>query len=728
MKFKGKVIDVIYVNEETGYTVLTFDTDTDFFTAVGIFPIVTEGEWLELSGEFKPNQRFGEQFVVDEVIYARPDDREGIFKYLSGGLFKGVGEKTARLIVDYFGLRTLDVLEERPSELKKIPGIGDKKLYDIIESYKATRKMKDSILFLQKYGITMGLALKIYRRYEEATISVVSENPYILVEEVEGIGFITADKIANAMGIDKHSPFRIRAGIFYALSEAAGKGGHTCLPDNILTESASKILGVEVSEVYEVLNEAAGLRKITTPDGDMVSTELNYRVENAIATKLILLKKTVEKWDIDVEKSLADYEKSSVIELHENQSTAIKSVFKDGVTVITGGPGTGKTTIIKAIVGIASQRGKKTVLCAPTGRASKRMTEMTGAEAKTIHRLLGVSFGEQKFERNETNPLEADIVIVDEISMTDIYVFYALLKALPQGSRLVLVGDKDQLPSVSCGNVLGDVISSGEIKTVFLTEIYRQEGDSLIVTNAHRINRGEMPVTDNKTDFFITYKNNPSDIVNTVIGMLKTRIPNFTGLTSNDIQVLTPVKRGIVGVENLNLKIQEQLNPSDEEYLKNGFPYRKGDKVMQNVNDYELKWEKPDGESGTGVFNGEPGYVTKVTKDGVEVEFDDERKVFYGAASMEELIPAYCISVHKSQGCEFPVVILALSGANFMIMTRNLLYTAVTRAKKMVVIVGEEGCIKRMVSNDYTAKRYSLLKEFLLRNKSKVELLWGNSD
>ena len=432
--------------------------------------------------------------------------------------------------------------------------------------------------------------------------------------------------------------------------------------------------------------------------------------------------------DIDVKKALYEYQKSSVIELHENQRTAIKSVFSEGVTVITGGPGTGKTTIIKAIVGIALQRGKKTVLCAPTGRASKRMTEMTGAEAKTIHRLLGVSFGEQKFERNETNPLEADIVIVDEISMTDIYVFYALLKALPQGSRLVLVGDKDQLPSVSCGNVLGDVISSGEIKTVFLTEIYRQEGDSLIVTNAHRINRGEMPVTDNKTDFFITYKNNPSDIVNTVIGMLKTRIPNFTGLTSNDIQVLTPVKRGIVGVENLNLKIQEQLNPSDEEYLKNGFPYRKGDKVMQNVNDYELKWEKPDGESGTGVFNGEPGYVTKVTKDGVEVEFDDERKVFYGAASMEELIPAYCISVHKSQGCEFPVVILALSGANFMIMTRNLLYTAVTRAKKMVVIVGEEGCIKRMVGNDYTAKRYSLLKEFLLRNKSKVELLWGNSD
>lgn len=729
MKFKGRVTDIIFSNEENGYTVLNFQTDDDYFTAVGIFPFVSVGELLELTGEFKTNNKFGEQFAVESVSYSKPDDAEGIFKYLASGLFRGIGEKLARQIVNYFGLRTLEILENNPDELRKVPGIGRKKLSEIVESYRDTRNMKEAIFFLQKYDITMGLAMKIYRCYEEATVSVIKNNPYILVEDIEGVGFLTADKIAEKMGIDRHSEFRIKAGILHSLNEAAAKGGHTCLPKQILIENAAKLMEVEESEVAKTLESAGGIRFAESEGMMIAATEMNFRAENAIATKLILLKQTADRWDMDVEKELSNYEKSSAIVFHEKQREAIKSVFSSGVTVITGGPGTGKTTIIKAITGIAGQRGKKVVLCAPTGRAGKRMTEMTGMESKTIHRLLGVDFSKGGFEKNESNPLEADVIIVDEISMADIYVFYALTRAVSTGTRVVLVGDKDQLPSVSCGNILSDVISSKIINTVFLSEIYRQEGNSLIVTNAHRINRGEMPLTDNLSDFFISNKTDSMDILNTVIGMIKTRIPKFANVDTSDIAVLTPLKKGIVGVENLNEKIQDALNPDAPEFKYKNIAFRTGDKVMQNVNNYTVSWKKFDtGEIGSGVFNGDLGTVSAVRKDGVDVMFDDGKLVNYSGSAMDELMLAYCISVHKSQGSEFPVVVIALSGANYMLMTRNLLYTAVTRARKMAVIVGEEGCIRRMVSNNYTAKRYSLLKDFLIKNKHQVELLWGSDE
>lgn len=727
MVVKGRVADIIFINEENGYTVLNFETDGDFFTAVGIFPLVTEGEYLVLTGDFKKNSKFGEQFVVENVEISEPDDEDGILGYLSSGLFKGIGEKMAMRIVEKFGTDTLDILENHPNRLREVSGIGRAKLADIVESYRATKHMKEIICFLQKFDIGMSHAMKIYRYYGESTISVISENPYILIENINGIGFVTADKIAEKMGIAKDSIFRIKAGIVHVLNEAGGKSGHTCLPVNILLSTASSLLQLESEKISEVLNRFLNV-KTTEIDGvEMVATDQNFHTESAIATKLILLKTGADKWDFDVDKELNNYEKSNKITLHEKQKEAIKNVFFSGVTVITGGPGTGKTTIIKAITTIAGQRGKIVTLCAPTGRASKRMTEMTGVESKTIHRLLGVGFSEENsFEKNENNLLESDVVIVDEISMADIYVFHALLKAIARGTRLVLVGDKDQLPSVSCGNILSDVINSGKIDVVYLTEIYRQSEKSFIITNAHRINRGEMPLHDNRHDFFVNHKTDGSDIINTVIGMLKTRIPKFANVTTNDIQVLAPIKKGQVGVENLNVCLQEALNPNGQEYIHGKTIFRVGDKVMQNCNNYTADWRKPDtGEIGSGIFNGDLGIVCSARKDGVDVMFDDGKVVSYTGSDLEELMLAYCVSVHKSQGSEFPVVVLVLSSAGYMLLTRNLLYTAVTRAKKMVVIVGDEACIKRMVGNNYTAERYSMLRYFLIKNEEKVKSLWG---
>ncbi len=728
--YKGRVSEIIFANEENGYTVLNFATDDDYFTAVGVFPLVGEGEYLEITGEFRKNSKFGEQFVVDNVKFARPDATYDIIRYLSSGLFRGIGEKLATEIVKVFGEDTLDVLENHPEWLRNVTGIGKKKLAEIMESYRETRQMKESILFLQQFGITMGLALKIYARYEEATISAVGANPYILVEDIEGVGFVTADKIAAKMGVDSHSPFRIKAGIIHTLNEAAAMRGHTCYPREKLIEDAANLLKVEKDEVETALAFTFGVKSVKIDGAEMIATELNYRTEKAIATKLLVLKDGAEAWDISWEAELDAYEKSNMIKLHAKQREAVATVLLSGVTVITGGPGTGKTTIIKAITSIASQRGKKVALCAPTGRASKRMTEMTGEEAKTIHRLLGMDFSSNnKFEHGDESPIEADVIIVDEISMADIYIFNALLKAVPRGARLVLVGDKDQLPSVSCGNILSDVISSKLIESIELTEIYRQENTSLIVTNAHRINRGQMPITDNRSDFFISNKGDTMGILNDVISMIKTRIPKFAGVESTDIQVITPIKKGIIGVENLNVEIQNALNPEGKAYEHRGIKYRRGDKVMQTVNNYTITWKTVDGnEMGSGIFNGDMGFISDVYDNGVDVIYDDSKVVKYEGSGMDELTLAYCVSVHKSQGSEFPVVLLALTGANYMIMTRNLLYTAVTRARKMVVIVGDEACVRRMVENNFTARRYSLLKEFLIANESKVRSFWSVDD
>lgn len=726
MILKGSVEEIIFRNDENGYTVISFDNEGTLVDCVGIFPSLSEGEMLKLTGEYKTNSRFGEQFAVDTVDFLKPDDKESIRRYLSGGLFYGVGETTANALVDKFGIYTLEVIENTPEKLTQVSGIGRKKAQDIIESYHATLKMKDSLLFLQKLGLSTALSLKIYKIYEEATVDLVTENPYRLIYDVKGIGFFTADKVAEKLGIERDSEFRLKAGLIHVLQEASGKSGHTCLPFEGFVAEAGKVLGCDDTDRLAALAREMPyqLKFLETEDGEVASLSLNYYAENAIASRLIALKNGFSPLQIDVESEISQYERSAGITLHEKQKDAIRSTVNSGVTVITGGPGTGKTTIINCITALFKQKGLKVALTAPTGRASKRMSEATGEEAKTLHRLLNVLSEDMP---TQINPIDFDVVIVDEISMADIYIFNTLLKAMPAGARLIVVGDKDQLPSVSCGNILADVIGSKRFNTVFLTEIYRQAKESMIIVNAHRINNGEMPVTKRDGDFLIDAKSDGRDIMDSVLSMVKTRIPNYLHLDSRDIQVLSPMKKGYVGVESLNTRLQEELNPNGKEFKRGLSTFRVGDKVMQTVNNYNLEWERRGycAEKGKGVFNGDIGYVESAFDNAMTVEFDDGKVCRYVGGEIDELMLAYCISVHKSQGCEFPVAIIVVSSGAFTIMTRNLLYTAVTRAKELAVIVGDSENISKMIKNNYTAKRYSMLKALLDKAEGKYKKLWG---
>ncbi len=730
MEFKGKVEEIIYTNEENGYTVMVFDAEDKYFTAVGIFPLVTEGEMLKIEGEFKDTKKYGEQFVVTNVSYAYPEDVYGVYKYLSSGLFKGIGEKTAKQIVDKFGIDTLKILDETPHRLLEVTGIGRKKLMEIICSYNETRSMKETILFLQNYEISMNLAMKIYRKYGENTVDTMKNNPYILVEDIDGVGFITADKIAKKLGIPENSEFRIRAGLNYLLNEQAGKSGHTCLPEDYLVTQCVKLLGLDEGEIRMCYDCYFDLKREEVNGQILVATAVNYHTENAIANKLLLLDKSPNACNFDLKKELEVYERQNGIALDANQRHAIKSVFSHGVSVITGGPGTGKTTIIKGIVNVLRNNGKKPLLCAPTGRASKRMMETTGEDAKTIHRMLGMEgVGSSACCYDESTPLPVDVLIVDEISMADIYIFNTLLKAIPVGARLVLVGDKDQLPSVACGNILSDIICSDLINIVYLTTVYRQAQGSTIVSNAHRINSGLMPETKNSNDFFFNAKSTASGVQQAVLSMIKTRIPNYLNVSRDDIQVLAPMRRTEFGVEALNELLQRELNENTRSTVYKDVTYKVCDRVMQTVNNYELEWSKTvNGKlvTGKGVFNGDIGMVVNVDKELVAVEYDDGKMVKYVASDIEELTLAYCVSVHKSQGSEFPVVILVLGRPVPMLHTRNLIYTAVTRAKKMLVIIGEESVLQYAINNTYTAKRYSLLCHLLNKQKDKIDFLWGN--
>jgi exodeoxyribonuclease V alpha subunit len=727
MIFTGEIGEIVYRNDENGYTVVQFETEDKYFTAVGTFPLVSVGEFLKITGEFKENRKYGEQFAVENVEYAHPDDVYGIYRYLSSGLFSGIGEKLAKEIVGFFGLKTLDILENSPQELRKVSGIGGKKLEKIIESYNRTRKMKESIVFLQKYDVTMNLALKIYQKYGDSAIDTIKANPYVIVADIDGAGFLTADRLALKLGIPRDSEFRVAAGINYTLTDVASRGGHTCLPADKLIKDSSALLELDAGRVTEIYNKMNDLHRQEADGITLVATALNYHTENSIAAQLIKLNLTVDKNDIDVGKELEIFERQTDFTLNENQKKAIKSVFDNGVSVITGGPGTGKTTIIKAIVSILKNRGKRPLLCAPTGRASKRMMQATNEEAKTIHRLIGIdATGYNSGCFGESKPLPVDVLIVDEISMADIFIFHILLKAMPLGSRLVMVGDKDQLPSVACGNILSDVIGSGIINVVYLTEVYRQAELSAIVSNAHRINKGEMPVTKDAKDFFFDTKREVSDVQNAVLSMIKTRIPKFIDVTSADIQVLAPMKKTEIGVCALNALLQKELNRNKRRMEYKNEIFIEGDKVMQTVNDYEIEWSKIYGGNGKGVFNGDIGVIDEVQKDAVYVYYDDDgKRVRYAGAALDELTLAYCISVHKSQGSEFPVVILVLGKAMPMLLTRNLVYTAITRAKKMVVIIGEENVLRYAINNTYTAKRYTLLKQLLLENRDKGNAMWG---
>lgn len=730
MIISGDVEKIIFRNEDNGYTVVDLRSSGDYVTAVGVFPEIYEGMRLELTGDYKYHARHGLQFLAESVKVVEPDGAAAIEKFLKSGIFKGVGEVTARNIVERFGERTLDVMKTSPEKLAEVKGISAKKAAEICATLREHGEMQDTLVYLQRFDVSLNLALKIYKTYGARTEEVIKTNPYQLISDVERVGFQTADKIAQEVGITKDSDFRIRAGIIYTLKEASNKSGHTALPDDILKKELLSLLGFDETYLKKVecniedLIFLAEIKDYVVDNARFYMLYKSYLTEKTIARRLALLEAAHGDIEVDFSEQIDKFEEMSGIKLHEKQREAVSNSLNSGVHVITGGPGTGKTTIIKCILHILKFLKLSYQLCAPTGRAAKRMGEATGEEAKTIHRLLDLDFKDGKgyFTYNENTKIPVDVVIVDEVSMVDEYVFSSLVKALQDGATLILVGDKDQLASVGAGNVLADVIASGLFKITYLDKIYRQSDGSMIIENAHLINHGKMPVLDNRAkDFFFVDKSDPTEVKEEVEALVTTRLPKYLKCEQTDVQVLCPMKKGVAGVISLNAAIRDSLNPkkdSSDDIKCGEYTFREGDKIMQTVNNYEQEWfEEVDGriKRGAGVFNGDTGFIESIDRQNMKfnVRFDDNKVSEYSLSDIDQIIPAYAVSVHKSQGSEFKAVVVALSQGNYFIMTRNLLYTAVTRAKDLCVIVGAEDVVKRMVRNNYTAKRYTLLTRFL---------------
>lgn len=731
----GTVEGIIYRNEENGYTVFVLSTNDNFETVTGTFPLIREGDFITVFGLFVEHEVYGTQFKATSYEMAVPKSAEEIEAFLSSGIIKGIGPKTARDIVDYFGASALEIVEKSPEKLCLVQGIGQKKVETIRESYMEIFDARRAVMFLQKYGVNAKTALKIFAYYGDQAVEKIQENPYRLVKEIDGIGFLTADKIAGEMGLNKNSNYRINAGIIHVLNEA-GNEGHTYLPQRILLQRTSLLLNIEESLILSQLLPLASEQSIILRDIDnerCVYHPSYFYAEAIVAGSLIALNASVkENKETKILKEIEAYEKTKNISLAQNQREAVISSINNGITIITGGPGTGKTTTLDCILHLFLKRGANIVLCAPTGRAAKRMGNATGQDAKTIHRLLEYSRldeGGFVFKINKDNPLNADVVIVDEASMIDIFLMQALLEGIKKGTRLIIVGDADQLASVGAGNVLGDMITSGAFVTVKLNEIFRQAQESTIITNAHKINNGLMPVVNVKGgDFYLDRKHSETEIVKTVVDLVKNRLPNKYQVSPiTDIQVLTPVKKGLTGVFNLNKVLQEELNPKSKnkkEHIFGETVFRVGDKIMQIRNNYDriYKVQERFGNfvEGTGVFNGDSGIIKDIDIPSREltVKFDDNRISVYDFNDLEELTLSYAISVHKSQGCEFPIVVLPLPLSNIRILTRNLLYTAVTRAKNLVVACTNEQSISFAVNNIDTQKRYSALDKRLKTAKN----------
>lgn len=723
----GIVESIVFKSSDTGYTVIKFRENNIIHTAVGVLPHVKEGQNLKITGSWVNHSQFGKQFKVEECEEILPTSKDGIEKYLSSGIIQGIGPVTAKKIVNKFGEDTLNILDNNIERLKEIEGIGKKKLETIIESYREQRELKNITIFLQTHGLSVNQCLKIYKKYGASSVDTVKNNPYILCDEISGIGFKTSDKIARSLGIEIDSPFRIQSGIRYVINEFCANG-HTFMPKDELIKEASNVLTVSGDIIEENIKNAALDRKIKLEkvnDKEGVFTIPNYYCELGITNRILTLAiSNFQDISVDVEHLILQFEKKNNITFAESQKDAIISAFQNGIEIITGGPGTGKTTIIKCIIEIFETCGLKVLLGAPTGRAAKRMSESTGKEATTIHRMLDMGVFEKEesvFVTNaEEHSLEADVVIIDEASMIDITLMNALLKSIKVGTRLIIVGDVDQLPSVGAGNVLNDFIESGFTKVVRLKEIFRQGKESMIVVNAHKINKGEMPKLNEKgTDFFFIRNDIQEGILNTIIDLINTRLPKFNSNWDKlkSIQVLVPMKKGVLGVTNLNERIQNVLNPKapyKKEKECRSMVFREGDKVMQIKNNYSLKWTRIAGKGeheGLGVFNGDMGFIESIDLEGkkLSIIFDDERRVIYDFMYLDELDLAYAITIHKSQGSEFPVVIIPAYMGAPLLMNRNLLYTGITRAKEMVVVVGIPKALKYMVDNTRSMERYSSL-------------------
>lgn len=745
MNIQGPLEEIVFRNEDNGYTVGILSYNDTPVTIVGKLISANVGENLSLEGEYVHNKKFGYQFAFSSYEVVLPKTLGGIEKFLASGLIKGVGPVTAKNIVKTFKQDTFTVIEMAPEKLSEVKGISKSKAFEISSKFGELKSIQNAVMFLQQYNITVNMALKIFEAYGAKTIDVVKRNPYKLVEDVDGIGFLTADKIAKNLGIPSSSEFRIRAGFVHVLNNATEKNGNTFLPKGMLFTQTAQILELDELEHEEAF--AAALDGLTADKScmdfwhngsEIVMLTKYYRYEYTIAQKLCLLNNSVQEKKIDISREVEDFEIRNKMQFHEEQKKAIEQAVNYGVSVITGGPGTGKTTIVKCIIEILKQNDEEVLLLAPTGRAAKRLADSTGAEAKTIHRALEVNgefaSGASRFVHNENNTLKVNAVIVDEVSMVDVMLMCSLLKAMPRDARLILVGDKDQLPSVGAGNVLGDILKSKIFPVTMLTKIYRQSDQSLIISNAHLINSGSMPIIDNKSaDFFFEQKEDLNDIHKSIIDMVTSRIPSFTGLDPMQIQVLAPLKAGVCGIDNLNRTLQQILNPPAQrkmEVVVGSTVFREGDKVMQTSNDYNLIWHKRNGfveEEGEGVFNGDIGQIEGIDFQTGEttVMFEDGRRCTYSRADVGELSLAYAITIHKSQGSEFDVVVIPIIAGTSLILTRNLIYTAVTRAKKMVVLVGEKKNLKRMVSNAYTVKRFTLLTDLLINQQKTISELFN---
>lgn len=727
MIIKGIVEEIIYRNTDNGYTVAVINCNDENITAVGKFPQVSQGEFVELDGSFTKHNRYGEQFNASRVKIAKPNTKDGIVKYLSSGLIKGVGPVTALSIVNKFGEDTLDVIEYNPQRLTEIRGISERKANEIALAFQEIRKMQDAVMLMQDYEISTNLAVKIYNTYFDKTELILKENPYKLCEDVDGIGFFTADRIAKKMGISEFSEFRFRAGVLHALKTACDQTGNTFVTKANLESDVCELLKISIDDINanNVLNRLVldSFIKIFELDGEeIVVLTKYYNTEKIVGYTLNLFNELYKNKAVDVTDSINFYEQLNKISMHENQRAAVTLAVNSGVSVITGGPGTGKTTIVKCMLQIFKSLHKSVKLLAPTGRAAKRLSESTGEDASTIHRALVVDFMGGDFLYNQNNKLPFDVVIVDEVSMVDIQLMHYLVRALKKGTQLVLVGDKDQLPSVGAGNVLADIINSGVISVCELTHIYRQDKDSLIISNAHLINECKMPLINNKSkDFFFEEKVDPADMLTSVVNLTCARLPKYLNIDSSKIQVLAPMKSGVCGVDNLNKELQDKLNPASlkkPELETEKVIYRLGDRVMQITNNYEREWIKDSREQGAGVFNGDIGVIDHIEPNTFEttVLFEDGRYAKYNKKDLSELVLSYAITIHKSQGSEFDVVIIPVVAGAPMLLTKNLLYTAVTRAKRMVVLVGSKQNIFRMVKNKSTLTRNTLLKTFLIES------------